>query len=189
MHGTVNLKLGLHILLQFCTCVGVLKQCLLLTAKCVLFLYINLSYNKRQNSDITTQSTSARFTYFKTYSNCYSGQKVMIDGAEQETVRTLAFIVIRNGPYEPEHHKLVNRYEPCVLYIGRAHRYPPNTPFYIFFQQIHVLNFLNMRHTLRFFLFKMPFISQCYLFCFLYYLHFYIQGVLKFKCQIPGPKG
>ena len=44
-------------------------------------------------------------------------------------------------------------------YIGRAHRNPPNTPFYIFFQQIYVLNFLNMLHTLRFFLFKMPFIS------------------------------
>jgi hypothetical protein len=38
----------------------------------------------------------------------------------------------------------------CVLYIGQAHCYPPNTPFYIFFQQIYVLNFLNMLHTLRF---------------------------------------
>jgi hypothetical protein len=49
--------------------------------------------------------------------------------------------------------------EPCVLYIGQAHRYPPNTPFYIFFQQIYVLNFLKMLHNLRFFLYKMPFIS------------------------------
>jgi hypothetical protein len=47
----------------------------------------------------------------------------------------------------------INLYEPCVLYIGRAHRYPPNTPFYIFFQQIYVyvLIFLNMLHTLYFF--------------------------------------
>jgi hypothetical protein len=45
------------------------------------------------------------------------------------------------------------------LYIGRAHRYPQNTPFYVFFQQIYVMNFLNMLHTLRPFLFKMPFIS------------------------------
>ena len=52
-----------------------------------------------------------------------------------------------------------NLQEPCVLYIGRAHRYPPNTPFYIFFQQIYALNFLNRLQTLRFFLFKMPFIS------------------------------
>ena len=26
-----------------------------------------------------------------------------------------------------------NLSEPCVLYIGRAYRYPPNVPFYIFF--------------------------------------------------------
>jgi MFS-type transporter involved in bile tolerance (Atg22 family) len=26
--------------------------------------------------------------------------------------------------------------EPCVLYIGRPYRYPPNVAFYIFFQQI-----------------------------------------------------
>jgi hypothetical protein len=51
-----------------------------------------------------------------------------------------------------------NLKEPCVLYIGRAHHYLLNTSFYIFFQQIYVLNFLNMLHTL-FFLFKMLFIS------------------------------
>jgi hypothetical protein len=54
---------------------------------------------------------------------------------------------------------VLNLHEPCVLYIGQAHRYPPNTPFYVFFQKISVLNFLNMLHTLRIFLFKMPFIS------------------------------
>jgi hypothetical protein len=52
-----------------------------------------------------------------------------------------------------------NLYETYALYIGRAHWYPPNTPFYIFFQQIYVLNFWNMPHTLRFFLFKILFIS------------------------------
>jgi hypothetical protein len=67
---------------------------------------------------------------------------------------------------------LVNLYEPCVLYIGQTRRYPPNTPFYIFFQQIYVLNFLIMLHILRFFLFKIPFISECYHFWFLYYSHF-----------------
>jgi hypothetical protein len=46
---------------------------------------------------------------------------------------------------------VINLYEPCVLYIVRAHRYPPNTPLYIFLQQNYVLNFLNMLHTLRFF--------------------------------------
>jgi hypothetical protein len=44
-----------------------------------------------------------------------------------------------------------NLKEPCVLYTGQAHRYPPNTQFYMFFQQIYVLNFLNMLHTLYFF--------------------------------------
>jgi hypothetical protein len=43
--------------------------------------------------------------------------------------------------------------------LGRAHRYPPNTLFYIFFQQLYVLNFLNMLHTLRFFSY-----SKCNLF-------------------------
>ena len=28
---------------------------------------------------------------------------------------------------------MLNLSKPCVLYIGRAHRYPPNTPFYNFF--------------------------------------------------------
>jgi hypothetical protein len=51
-----------------------------------------------------------------------------------------------------------NLQEPCVLYIGRAYRYPLNVAFYIFFQQIKVLGILNMLHALRF-LFKMPFIS------------------------------
>ena len=35
----------------------------------------------------------------------------------------------------------------------------PDDAFYVFIQQIYVLNILNMLHNLRFFLFKMPFIS------------------------------
>jgi hypothetical protein len=45
------------------------------------------------------------------------------------------------------------------IYIGQAHRYPPNTPFYhvyFFSTIIRTEFFLNMLHTLRFFfLFKM----------------------------------
>jgi hypothetical protein len=53
-----------------------------------------------------------------------------------------------------ETHKIrwFNLQEPCVLYIGRAQHYPQKTQFYIFFQQIYVLNFLNMLHTLLFYL-------------------------------------
>jgi hypothetical protein len=78
--------------------------------------------------------------------------------------------------------------EPCVLYIGRAHRYPPNTPFYIFFHQIYVLDFLKMLHSPFFslqnavYFIKLPFLIPV-LFA------FYIQVVLKFKCQIPVSKG
>jgi hypothetical protein len=55
--------------------------------------------------------------------------------------------------------KTINLKEPCVLYVGQTHHYPPKTPFYIFFQQIYILNFFNTLYNLRFFLFKMPFIS------------------------------
>jgi hypothetical protein len=39
------------------------------------------------------------------------------------------------------------------------HRQLTDAAFFLFIQQIYVLNILNMLHTLRFFLFKMPFIS------------------------------
>jgi hypothetical protein len=45
-----------------------------------------------------------------------------------------------------------------------------------------------MLHTLRFFLFKMPFHNATFFGSCIIRI-FYIQGVLKFKCQIPVPKG
>ena len=53
----------------------------------------------------------------------------------------------------------LNLQEPCVPYIGRAQNYPLDAPFYIFIQQISVLNILNMLYNVHFFPFKMPFIS------------------------------
>jgi len=69
-------------------------------------------------------------------------------------------------------------------YIVRAHRCLPNTPFYIFFQQIYVINFLNMLHTLHFFSSKCRLFHNATFFgsCVIHILH---TGVLKFKFQIP----
>jgi hypothetical protein len=60
----------------------------------------------------------------------------------------------------------VTQYCECLTfrnpasYIYDGHTATHNTPHFLyFFQQKHVLNFLNLLHTLHFFLFKMPFIS------------------------------
>jgi hypothetical protein len=52
----------------------------------------------------------------------------------------------------------IDLYEPYVLYIRRAHRYSPNTRFYVFFQHIYVLNFF--KHTAH----PIFFSSKCRLF-------------------------
>ena len=54
--------------------------------------------------------------------------------------------------------RLTLSWRTTYIYVV-PHRYPPDVAFYIFIQQIYVQNILNMLHTLRFFLFKMPFIS------------------------------
>jgi len=38
----------------------------------------------------------------------------------------------RHSPNRSQYHN-INLQEPCVLYIGRAYRYPPDVAFYIFF--------------------------------------------------------
>jgi hypothetical protein len=81
-------------------------------------------------------------------------------GATQTALGTLrAYNVNILKFLQPEDDSLTFRNRASYIRIGQAHRYPTNTPFYVFFQQIYVLNFLNMLHTLNFFLFKMPFIS------------------------------
>ena len=79
----------------------------------------------------------------------------------------------------------INLQEPCVLYIGRAYRYPPDVAFYTLFfsTTISTEYFKHAAHS--------PFFSsKCRLFhnatfffgsCIIHILH---TGVLKFKCKI-----
>jgi len=52
-----------------------------------------------------------------------------------------------------------NLYMPNVSYSGRTAPLTSKVAFYIFIQQIQVLNILNAVYTLRLFLFKMQFVS------------------------------
>jgi hypothetical protein len=83
----------------------------------------------------------------------------------------------------------INLYEPCVLYIGRAHRYSPEILFYIYFlTNIRTEFFKHAAHSPFFFSLKCRlFHNATFLVRVLF--AFYVQGVLKFKCQIPVPKG
>jgi len=53
----------------------------------------------------------------------------------------------------------INLLTPNVNYSGRTAPLTSKVTFYIFIQQIYVLNILNMVYTLRFFLFQMQFVS------------------------------
>ena len=54
---------------------------------------------------------------------------------------------------------IINLLTPNVNYSGRTAPLTSKVAFHIFIQQIYVLNILNMLYTLRFFLFKMQFVS------------------------------
>jgi len=92
-------------------------------------------------------------------------------------------------PWALNNKGIVNLYEPCVLYIGRAYRYPPDVAFYIFFFSTTISTEYS-KHAAN-----SPFFSsKCRLFhnvtifgsCIIHILH---TGVLKFKCKTPVPKG
>jgi hypothetical protein len=53
----------------------------------------------------------------------------------------------------------INHLTPNGHFSGRTAPLTYRFCIFLFIQQIYVLNILNMLHTLRFFLFKMPFIS------------------------------
>jgi len=56
-------------------------------------------------------------------------------------------------------HQYINLLTLNVNYSGRTAPLTSKIAFYIFIQQIYVLNILNMVYTLRFFLFEMQFVS------------------------------
>ena len=67
---------------------------------------------------------------------------------------------------------------PNDPYRGRTAPLTSQFSFYIFIQEIYVLNILNMVYTLRFFLFKTHFVHNCNIFrsCIIHILY---TGVLK----------
>ena len=60
---------------------------------------------------------------------------------------------------KPSYSLAFNLLTPNVNYSGRTAPLTSKVSFYIFIQQVLVLNILNMVYTLRFFLFKMQFVS------------------------------
>jgi hypothetical protein len=66
----------------------------------------------------------------------------------------------------------INHLTPNGHFSGRTAPLTYRCCIFLFIQGIYVLNIFNMLLTLHFFLFKMSFISWCYLFWFLYYSHF-----------------
>jgi len=77
--------------------------------------------------------------------------------------------------------KIINLLTPNVNYSGCTAPLTSKVAFYIFIQQIYVLNILNMVYTLRFFSLQnaVYFIILMYLVPVLF--TFYIQGELKLK--------
>jgi len=78
-------------------------------------------------------------------------------------IRELVFLYARQAHYMHQFKGTKTKYLTIWCLMATIwvvlHSQPPDAKFYIFIQQIHILNILNMLHNLRFFLFKMPFIS------------------------------
>jgi len=82
----------------------------------------------------------------------------------------------------------INLLTPNIKYSGRTAPLTSKVAFYIFIQQILLLNILNMVYTLRFF-----FSSKCSLFhnCNVFgscVIHILYTGCAKIKKIIPAPK-
>jgi hypothetical protein len=83
---------------------------------------------------------------------------------------------------------VVNRLTPNDLYMSRTTPLTSNVAFYIFIQQIQVLNILNMLYSLRFFSSKCSLFHNANLFgsCIIHILY---TGCAKIKKKYSGAKG
>ena len=84
--------------------------------------------------------------------------------------------------------EVLNLLTPNVNYSGRTAPLTSKVAFYIFIQQIYVLNILNMVYTLRFFSSKCSLFHKSKVFgsCIIHILY---TGCAKIKKKIPAPKG
>jgi hypothetical protein len=120
---------------------------------CLIFFVV---FGHLENRGIVSQATAASFIVFSTLSfTSYTFLHYALCSTDQSKIQ---YNKKRWECYTSMFIQLTFRNRASYM-LGQAHRYPPNTPFYVFFQQIYVLNFLNMLHTLHFLLFKMLFIS------------------------------
>ena len=84
--------------------------------------------------------------------------------------------------------RLFNLLTPNVNYSGRTAPLTSKVAFYIFIQQIYLLNILNMVYTLRFFSSKCSLFHNSNVFG-SYIIHILYTGCAKIKKIIPAPKG
>jgi len=84
---------------------------------------------------------------------------------------------------------LFNLLTSNVNYSGRTAPLTSKVAFYIFIQQIWVLNILSMVYTLRFFSLQNAVCFIILMFLVSVLFSFYIQDVLKLKKIISAPKG
>ena len=105
-------------------------------------------------------------------------------------LRQLGADILPRKGFDSRSDRLINLLTPNVNYSGRTAPLTSKVVFYIFIQQIYVLNILNMVYTLRFF-----FSSKCSLFhnsnvfgsCIIHILY---TGCAKIKKKIiPASKG
>jgi len=98
------------------------------------------------NANTVTQMSLVRILLCT--SHCSSYQHVEHNSSIHDVMVSLADVIIR-----------VNLQTTNVNYSWRTTPLTSKVAFYIFIQQIEVLNILNMIYTLHFFLFKMQFVS------------------------------